>query len=373
MRIGIPKETRLEEKRVALAPAGVDTLIKAGHTIFIESNAGIGCHFSDEEYRKVGANVVYRTEEVYQRAEMITKIAPLSEAEAELVQEEQTIFAFHHLEIAKRNIIDNFLSKKVTSISFELIENDGNLTVLQTMSEIAGQVAVELGEKYLESGLNISRGILMGGITGVAPSAVVILGAGVVGRNAARAALGRGAHVIIMDSNVNKLKNIDFLFDKRVTTVVANPYTVARGAKFADVLIGAVLIKGEKSPHVISEDIVKAMKKGAVIIDVAIDQGGCVATSHPTTISDPIFIQHEVIHCCIPNLPALVPRTASFGLTNASIEYLVNIADNGLARALTNDTGLAKGVCTYNGFCSNEHIAEIFSVEYRRLHIFSTN
>jgi alanine dehydrogenase len=373
MRIGIPKETRLEEKRVALAPAGVDALIKAGHNVFIETSAGIGCHFTDDEYRKVGANVVYRAEEVYQRAELITKIAPLSDTETELLQEEQTVFAFHHLEISKKKIIDSLLSKKITSISYELIENNGNLTVLQTMSEIAGQIAVEIGERYLQAGLNVSRGILMGGITGVAPSAVVVLGAGVVGRNAAHAALGRGAQVIIIDRDVNRLKNIDFLFNKRITTVVANPYTVARGAKFADVLIGAVLIKGEKSPHVVTEDIVKSMKKGAVIVDVSIDQGGCIATSRPTSISDPVFVQFDVIHCCIPNLPALVPRTASFGLTNASIDYLINIADNGLARALTIDNGLAKGVCTFNGLCSNEHIAEIFNVEYRRLHFFSTN
>jgi alanine dehydrogenase len=373
MRIGIPRETRLEEKRIALSPAGVDELVKSGHTVFVETNAGNGCHFTDEDYRKVGANVVYSPEEVYQRAELITKVAPLSDAETDLLQEEQTVFAFHHLEISRKKVIDCLLTKKITSISFELIEKDGNLTVLQTMSEIAGQIAVEMGERYLQSGLNVSRGILMGGITGVAPSAVVILGAGVVGRNAAQTALGRGAHVIIMDKDVNRLKNVDFLLNKRVTTVVANPYTVARGAKFADVLIGAVQIKGEKSPHVVTEDVVKAMKKGSVIIDVSIDQGGCIATSHPTTISDPVFIQHNVIHCCIPNLPAIVPRTASFGLTNASIDYLINIADNGLDHVLTNDTGLAKGVCTYNGLCSNEHIAEIFNVEYRGLHIFSTN
>ncbi len=373
MRIGIPKETRLEEKRVALAPAGVDALVKSGHSVFIESCAGSGSHFTDEEYRKFGANIVYRAEEVYQRSELITKVCPLSEAEVEFLQEEQVIFAFHHLEIQKKKIIETLLEKKITSLSYELVEKDESLTVLQTMSEIAGQIAVEVGERYLQAGLNVSRGILMGGITGVAPSAVVILGAGVVGRNAARAALGRGAHVIMLDKDVSRLKNIDFLFNKQVTTVVANPLTVARGAKFADVLIGAILLRGEKTPHVVTEEMVKSMKKGAVIVDVSIDQGGCVATSHPTSISNPIFVQHDVIHYCVPNLPALVPRTASFGLTNASVEYIMNIADNGLANALLHDAGLAKGVCTYNGFCSNELIAEVFGVEYRRLHIFSTN
>ncbi|HEX2962342.1 MAG TPA: alanine dehydrogenase [Ignavibacteriales bacterium] len=373
MRIGIPKETILEEKRVALAPAGVDALVKSGHTVFIESCAGMGSNFSDEEYRKVGASIVYSAEEVYNRAELITKIAPLTETEASMLQEDQILFAFLHLAIGKKKILETLISKKVTSIGFELIENDENLPVLQSMSEIAGQIAIQVAERYLESTSRVSRGILLGGITGVAPAAVVILGAGVVGTNAARAALGRGAQVIILDRDLNRLKRIDNLFQKRVTTVVANPYTVSRGAKFADVLIGAVLIKGEKTPHVVSEDMVRQMKKGAVIVDVSIDQGGCIETSHPTTISDPVFVQHDVIHCCIPNLPALVSRTASYGLTNASLDYLLNIADNGLSNALLGDLGLSRGVCTYNGFCSNENIAEVFNVEYRRLHIFSKN
>lgn len=373
MRIGIPKEIRLEEKRVALAPAGVDALVKSGHTVIIETEAGQGSYFTDDEYRKMGATVVYNAEEVYKRADLITKIAPLSEAEADYLQEDQIIFGFLHLEAAKKSVIDNLITKRISSVSFELIEKDGNLPVLQTMSEIAGQLAVQIGERYLQSDLKISRGVLMGGVTGVAPSAVVIIGAGIVGRNAARAALGRGAQVIMIDKDLTRLKNIDYLFNKRITTVVANPYTIARGVKFADVLIGAVLNKGEKSPHVVTEEMVKTMKKGAVIVDVSIDQGGCVETSYPTSISDPIFIQHDVIHYCVPNLPALVSRTASFGLTNASLEYMMNIADNGLSSALMHDSGLAKGVCTYNGYCSNESIAEIYNLEFRRLHLFSTN
>ncbi|MGE5401030.1 MAG: alanine dehydrogenase [Ignavibacteriales bacterium] len=373
MRIGIPKETILEEKRVALAPAGVDALVKSGHTVFIESCAGAGSNFSDEEYRKVGATVVYNTDEVYKRAELITKVAPLTETEASMLQEDQIVFAFLHLSIGKKKTLETLMAKKITSIGYELIEKDDHLPVLQSMSEIAGQIAIQVAERYMESSLKVSRGVLMGGITGVAPAAVVILGAGVVGTNAARAALGRGAQVIILDKDLNRLKRIDNLFQKRVTTVVANPYTISRGAKFADVLIGAVLIKGEKTPHVVTEEMVKAMKKGAVIVDVSIDQGGCVETSYPTTISDPIFIRHDVIHYCVPNLPALVSRTASYGLTNASLEYILNIADNGLSNALIGDTGLCNGVCTYNGFCSNENIAEIFNVEYRRLHVFSKN
>ncbi len=373
MRIGIPKEIHPEEKRVALAPAGVDALIKAGHTVFIQTCAGEGSNFSDDEYAKVGANIVYSAEEVYQRSELITKVHPLYEEETELLQEDQILFSFLHLEVGKKKIIENLLAKKITAIGFELVERDDELPVLQAMSEIAGQISIQVAERYLAGETEVSRGILMGGITGVAPAAVVILGAGVVGINAARAALGRGAQVIMLDKDVRRLKRIDGLFQKRVTTVVANSYTISRGVKFADVLIGSILIKGEKVPHLISEEMVKTMKKGAVIVDVSIDQGGCVETSRPTTISDPAYVQHNIIHYCVPYLPALVPRTATYGLTNAALDYIMNIADNGLSRALSIDNGLAKGVCTYHGFCSNENIAEAFDLEFRKLRIFSIN
>ncbi len=373
MRIGIPKERHHEEKRVALAPAGVDALVKAGHTVYIQSEAGLESHFTDEDYRKVGAQVVYNSDEIFQRAELIAKISPLTEEEAKMLQEEQILFSFLHLEISHNNILETLLAKKVTAISYELIEQNHELPVLQSMSEIAGQVAVQIGEKYLGSDFPNSRGILMGGITGVAPAAVVILGAGVVGLNSARAALGRGAQVIMLDKDLSRLRNVENVLSKNVTTVVANSYTIARGVRFADLFIGAIHIKGEKVPHLVTEEMVKTMKKGAVIVDVAIDQGGCIETSYPTSISDPVFVKHDVIHYCVPNMPALVSRTASYGLTNASIQYILQIADNGLSKALLGDTGLARGVCTYNGICSNETLAETFNVEYRGLHFFSTN
>lgn len=373
MRIGIPKEAQLEEKRVALVPAGINTLVKSGHTVFIQSGAGSFSHFPDEEYRKVGANIVYTREEIYQRSELIVKIAPLHEDEAELLQQNQIIFSFLQLPVAGKPIINKLIEKSITAISYELIEKDDRLPVLQSMSEIAGQLAIEVGERLLCSCTPGGRGILIGGITGVAPAAVVIIGAGIVGFNAARAALGRGAQVIILDRDLRRLQRIENFLSKNITTVVANSYTIARGVKFADILIGAVQVKGEITPHIVTEEMVKGMKKGAVIIDVSIDQGGCVETSHRTTIDDPIFTKHDVIHYCVPNMPSLVSRTASYGLTNASIEYIKNIADNGLANALLGEKGLAKGVCTFNGFCSNETIAETFGLEYRRLHFFQNN
>jgi alanine dehydrogenase len=373
MRYGIPKETLFEEKRVGLTPAGVDALVRAGHTVYVETTAGEGSHFSDEEYRNAGAQIVYSAEEAYKRAEVIVKVAPLSEIECEMLQESQIVFSFLHLAVGKRKVLDTLLQKKITAIGYELIEQDNRLPVLHSMSEIAGQLAIQVAERQLETFSKGGRGILLGGITGVAPAAVVIIGAGVVGISAAAAALGRGAQVILLDKDVNRLRQIELDFRKRITTVVANPYTISRGAKFADVLIGAVLIKGEKAPHLVTEAMVKQMKKGAVIVDVSIDQGGCVETSRITTLSDPVYLMHDVIHYCVPNMPAMVARTASYGLNNAALNYLLAIGEEGFANAVMADQGLAKGVCTHNGYCSNEAVAHNFNIEYRRLHLFSTN
>jgi alanine dehydrogenase len=213
----------------------------------------------------------------------------------------------------------------------------------------------------------------MGGITGVAPAAVVILGAGVVGLNAARAVIGRGAHVVVLDKSIRRLKRIENTLSKNISTVVANPYTIARGVKYADLLICAVQVKGEKVPHLVDAEMVKSMKKGAVIVDLSIDHGGCVETSRPTTISDPVFVANDIIHFCVPNIPAMAARTASFGLSNAALDYILEIANNGLSNAVLGDDDISKGICTYNGYCSNRVIANTFNLEYRRLHIFSTN
>ena len=373
MRIGIPKENYNEERRVALTPAGVDSLTRLGHTVFIESGAGTGSNFSDEDFSKTGATLVFSKEEVFKLSEVIIKVAPLTVKEVELLQENQVLFSFLHLAVGDKKIINQLLNKKITAIGYELIEEDGTLPVLNSMSEIAGQLSIQVAERYLESFNKGGRGVLIGGIPGVAPAAVVIIGAGVVGTTAARAALGRGAQVIVLDKDLHRLRKIESIFKKRITTVMANPYTITRGVKFADVLIGSILIKGEKAPHLVTEEMVKQMKKGAVIVDVSIDQGGCVETSRLTSISDPVFTTHNVIHYCVPNMPSLVSRTASYGLNNASLGYILNIAENGLANSLLGDSGLAKGVCTYQGYCSNEAIANAFKVEFRRLRIFSTN
>jgi len=373
MRIGILKETHLEEKRVALTPAGVKLLVDHGHQVFIEKDAGLQSRFTNEEYEKVGASLVYSAEEAINRSELVLKVAPLTEDEALKLNPEQIIFSFLHL-FMRRKILEILLEKKVTSIGFELVEDsEGNLPILSVMSEIAGQMSIQIAARYLEKNLDISRGMLIGGIPGVAPAAVVILGAGTVGTNAARTALGIGAQVIVLDKDLNKLKRLENLLGKSITTVVLNPYTIERAVKFADVLIGAVLIKGEKTPHIVTEEMVKSMKPGSVIIDVSIDQGGCVETSRPTTISNPVYVQHNVIHYCVPNIPALVSRTASYGLNNAIIDYVLEIAENGIEEALKSNNGLSKGVCTFSGNCTNETLAELFDLEYKKLFFFSHN
>jgi alanine dehydrogenase len=373
MRIGIPTETRWEERRVALAPAGVDSLVRSGHTVYLQSGAGESSHFSDEDYRNVEATIVYNAEEVFGRSELVAKVAPITQDEAELIVDNQILLSFLHLAVGRKNIVDKLLQKKVTAIGLELIERDSQLPILQSMSEIAGPLSIQVAERYLESYTKDGRGILLGGITGVAPAAIVIIGAGVVGITAARAALGRGAQVIMIDRDLDRLRQLENEFHRGITTVMANPYTISRGVRFADVLIGAVLIKGEKTPHVVNEEMVKQMKKGAVIVDVSIDQGGCIETSRITTISDPVYTMHNVIHYCVPNMPALVSRTASYGLTNASLDYIINIAENGLSNALMEDEGLTKGVCTYKGTCTNEFLASSFDLDYKKIHIFSTN
>ncbi|MBN8546025.1 MAG: alanine dehydrogenase [Ignavibacteria bacterium] len=373
MRIGIPKETKFEEKRVALAPAGVDALVRNGHTVYIQSGAGDGSHFSDEQYKQVGARIVYSCEEVFARSEMVVKVSRISEEELGFLQDDQIIVSFLNLAVVSKKIISTFIEKKIVSIGLELIEDDLGLPVLHSMSEIAGQLAIQAAENLLESTNEISRGVLLGGIPGVAPAAVVILGAGVVGTVAAQAAIGRGAQVIVLDKDIHRLRRLEKMFNKQITTVVANPYTISRGVKFADVLVGAVMIKGEKTPNLVTEEMVKTMKKGSVIIDVSIDQGGCIETSRPTSLSSPTYVMHNVIHYCVPNMTALVARTASFGLTNAALPYIQSIADKGVNSALMGDHGLTKGVCTMSGFCSNEAIAETFNVEFRRIHIFSNN
>jgi alanine dehydrogenase len=371
MNIGIPRESadaqKILERRVALTPAGVKALVDNGHEVFVESMAGEYSGFSDAEYEKMGAKIVFSKEEVYKRAQMIVKVSRPSEAEYSYLCDGHLLFGFLHLAVAPKSFVEILLERKITAIGYEIIElPDGRLPILQAMSEIAGQMAIVIAARYLQNE-DGGRGIVLGGIPGVPPSTVVILGAGVVGQNAIRAALGLGAHVVVLDKDVDKLREVEKLFDKRVETAIANVYNIEKAVQFADVLIGAVLIHGALTPKLVTEEMVKKMKPGSVIIDVSIDQGGCVETSRPTTIVNPVFVKYGVIHYCVPNIASNVARTATYALTNVSLPYILEIANSGLEHVLRERPSFAKGVYTYLGYCTNQSIAEIFNLKYKKI------
>lgn len=362
MIIGIVKERFPNERRVALTPAAVESLIKSGNTVLVESSAGDGVRFTDDQYREAGATIAYTEEEVIRRADVLLKVLPPSQEEYSMLHEGQIFMSFLLLGIAKRAFIDYLLANNVITIGYELIEHPLGIYPMQrSMSEIAGPIAIQMAGVYLGSNYS-GRGILIGGLPGVAPSEVVILGAGAAGQSSARAALGLGAHVILMDTDINKLRAADQHLGQNLTTVIASPENIRRGVALADVFIGAISIHDDESHHLISEDMVKTMKPGSVIIDLSIDQGGCVGTSRPTSIPDPIFTKHGVIHYCVPNMPSLVARTSTYALTNNILPYLKAISSIGLGRALKECDSLYSGVATFNGQSTNDKLSDLFDL-----------
>ncbi len=363
MNIGILKEDPQRERRVALTPAGVQALVGGGHQVFIEKNAGEASHFSDDKYQAVGANIVYTSDEVFGRSNVLLKISSPTETDCEHLVDSQTVFSFLHLAVASTKTMEALLRKRICAIGYELIEDgEGQLPILQVMGEIAGQMTSTIAARFLESN-NHGRGIVLGGITGIPPATIVIIGAGTVGQAAVRMALGAAAEVIVLDKDISRLRAVEARFNYHVVTSVANEYNIRKALQFADVVIGAVLIKGERAPHVVSEDMVRSMKPGSIVIDVSIDQGGCFATSRPTTLANPTFVWHDVIHYCVPNMPANVARTATYGLTNALLPTLQCIALKGVDGAIRSDAGLARGVCTYQGACTRPEIARRFELD----------
>ncbi|MFZ1083192.1 MAG: alanine dehydrogenase [Candidatus Kryptoniota bacterium] len=364
MNIGIPNEHAKHENRVSLTPSAVATLAQLGHTIFVESHAGRLSRFGDEPYRKAGATVVYSKEEVFRRCELVCSVEPPMVEEVGMMERGQTTFSFLNLPVARPQFIESVLQKKINMIGYEFVETeDGDTPVIHSMSEIAGQLSIFIAARSLETG-NHGRGIILGGAAGIAPAAVVILGAGVVGTEAARTAIGLGAQVIVLDRDIKQLRNVDRVLTKRVTTGLATPVNVKKSTAYADVLIGAVSMRGERTPHLVTEEMVKTMKPGAVIIDLSIDQGGCVETSRPTTLQDPVFVLHDVIHYCVPNITGGVARTATYALTNTILPYVVETAQKGIVHALKEDRGLAKGVCAFDGNFTQESAAKIFGKQF---------
>lgn len=366
MIVGIPKERRELELRVGLTPYGVNLLTRAGHICYVERGAGESSGFSDYDYEKAGGRIVYSTEEVYRRADMVLKAVRPTREELEWTHEGQIICGFLHLAAARRETIQMMLDKGVTAIAYETIEeDDGTLPVLRTMSEVAGRMAPQLAATYLQSNWG-GRGVLLSGVPGVPAARVAILGAGVLGTNAARAFYGLGATVYVLDINQEKLRHIDEMFEGRVTTMVAYPFNIARVVRFVEVLVGAVLIPGARAPILVTREMVRSMKKGAVILDFSIDQGGCVETSRPTNWRDPVFVEEGVVHFCVPNAPGILPRTSTHAFNNAAWPYIRQMADEGLDRALEAMPALRRGLALRDGQIVNEVLADAFQASAPR-------
>jgi alanine dehydrogenase len=362
MIIGVPLERDPTENRVALTPAGTRTLVHCGHMVVVESGAGRLSRFTDDEYGAAGAHLVYDHEEVFGRADLIMKVTAIRPPEVPLLREQQIVFGFHHLAAASREHLNALLRRGVTLIGFEITEDAaGDVPILHAMSEIAGQLAVTVAAHRLET-RGGGRGILLGGSTGIPPAHVVILGAGVAGTWAARTALGNGAQVTMLDTRLGALRRAEEIFGRSVVTEVAHLFSITRAVSYADVLIGAILLRGERTPHVVTRAMVGGMKQGAVIIDVSIDQGGCVETSRPTTLQDPVFVEDGIIHYAVPNMASAVARTASLALTYAALPFVQTLADMGLEPALAQEAGLARGVYAYRGELVSASVARAFGL-----------
>ena len=363
MIIGVPKEIHRQENRVGLSPFAVSQLTGEGHTVYVENGAGEAAHFTDRDYEEQGAQIVYGPEEAYQRADLVCRVSRPSTEELDLLKPGEVIVAFQHLAVIPRENMDRFMELGITLIGYEVITDEtGDFPVLNPFSEMAGQMAIPLATHYLQTTKG-GRGILIGNVPGVPPATVLIIGAGTVGFAAARSALGDGAHVLVVDDDMSQLRNLSRELIGRPHTAFATRERLSRYSEIADVVVGAVLVPGERSPSLITEDMVKKMKQGSVIIDVAIDQGGCVETSRPTTLDRPTFLQHGVVHYCVPNMTANVPRTASRVLTNAALPYVKALAGQGLTGALKADPALAGGVYLYEGKMVHPGLGEHFGIE----------
>ncbi|NKB87864.1 MAG: alanine dehydrogenase [Acidobacteria bacterium] len=357
MIVGAVTEVKPQENRVGLVPSVAQQLVSSGHTVLVQSGAGLGSSLSDADYVAAGATIVDGAAEVWEKSDLIVKVKEPVEAEYDYFRPDLILYTYLHL-APLPELTAALTEAQVTGIAYETIEAaDGSLPLLVPMSEIAGRMSVQVGAHFLERA-NGGRGVLLGGVPGVNPADVVIVGGGIVGRNAARMAYGLGAHVTILDRNPRVLQYIDDLFGGRVNTIMSHAGTVAAWSARADLLIGAVLIPGAAAPHVVTAEHVTAMKEGAVIVDVSVDQGGCIATTRPTTHGEPIFLVDGVVHYGVTNMPGAVPRTSTFALTNVTAPYLEKLADEGAEAALRSDSLLAAGVNTYKGHITCEPVAD---------------
>lgn len=368
MKIGIPKEIKDNEYRVSMTPGGVKELVAHGHEVLVQASAGEGSGFTDDEYKHAGAKILPAAADVWNSVQMVVKVKEPLKQEYGFMRSDLVLYTYLHL-AAVEELTREMVKSGITGIAYETIEMaDGSLPLLQPMSEVAGRMATQIAARYLEKPQG-GRGMLLGGVPGVRPANVVVLGGGTVGTHAAYMAIGMGAHVTIMDINLNRLRYLDEIMHGRVTTVYANRTSIEEAVTQADAVIGAVLIAGARAPHLVTRDMIKKMKPGSVIVDVAVDQGGCVETTHATTHSDPVYYVDGVLHYGVANMPGAVPRTSTFALSNATLKYALKIADEGVQRAALNDVALQKGFNTYQGQLVYKPVAEAFNMDYTPLEL----
>ncbi|MDH4152808.1 MAG: alanine dehydrogenase [Nitrospira sp.] len=366
MVIGIPKEIKDHEYRVSLTPDGAASLVQKGHNVWVEPAAGMGSGFGDDEYRKAGALIAGSKADVFQRAELILKVKEPMLSECALFRSGHVLFTYLHL-AAIPDVTKELLGRHVTAIAYETTEaKDGSLPMLKPMSEIAGRMSVQIGAHYLEK-TDGGRGVLLGGVPGVEPGRVVVLGAGAVGASAVRMAVGLGAQVTVINLDIERLRVLDDQYHGRIITRAASSTAVEEAVCSADLVIGAVLVPGAKAPKLVSRGVVSKMRPGSVIVDVSVDQGGCVETTRPTTHSDPVYLVDGVIHYCVANMPGIVPRTSTYALTNATLPYLMQIASEGVERAIRSDPGLAKGVNVKEGNVTHSGVAKSHGLPFTPL------
>jgi len=363
MIIGVPKEIKNNENRVALTPAGAKELIKRGHQVYVQQSAGIGSGFSDEDYKAAGASLLPSIEATYQIAEMIMKVKEPIESEYSLIKPNQLLFTYFHF-ASYEPLTKAMVASKAICLAYETVEkSDRSLPLLVPMSEVAGRMAIQKGANYLEKPLG-GRGILLGGVPGVLPAKVLILGGGIVGTQAAWMAAGLGADVIIMDVSLPRMRYLADVMPANVKTMMSNEYNIREQIKQADLIVGAVLIPGAKAPHLITKDMLKDMKKGAVLVDVAVDQGGCIETCKPTTHENPTYIIDDVVHYCVANMPGAVPYTSTLALTNATLPYAIQLADKGWKKAAQENADLVPGLNVIQGDIVYKAVAEAFNMPY---------
>ena len=363
MLIGVPKEIKPQENRVGLTADSVKTLVSEGNELIVETGAGVGSGFTDEDYKNAGAKIHQTAKEIFDKSELIIKVKEPQKQEVELLKKDQLLFTYLHL-AANKELTLGLMNSGSTCIAYETVTDDNNrLPLLAPMSEVAGRISIQAGARSLEM-TNNGRGVLLSGATGAPPANVVIIGCGVVGFNAALIAHGMKANVILIDQSQDRLDELNTYFNNEVTTVISSPDSIEANVKDCDLLIGGVLVPGAAAPKLVSEELVSKMKSGAVLVDVAIDQGGCIETSKPTTHADPIYLKHNVVHYCVTNMPGCVPRTSTISLNNATLPFISNLAQKGLNSALGSNKNFLNGLNVMSGKCTQQDVAKDLDLDF---------